>query len=178
MEVCSAQVLSCGVLCRPAGEGWLGWHGAAQGSPLTARWLHPEVVNATPPSGSRGGKDTSKACWGRAVASHWKSLYSILLVSLYCPHCYTLTGLFSCVLSSKISGLNCPMLNWVLRQIDSVFKVCGIMLCGWKISEVAVNTSLWLQPRYRAIWPESINAASPLGTLAVWDIPLTQLCSF
>lgn len=48
------------------------------------------------------------------------------------------------------------------------------MLCSWKIPEIAVSTSLWLQPRYRAIWPKLLSVASPLG-LAVWGILLMQL---
>ena len=63
------QVLSFGGALASCWGGWLGWDGAAQGNPLTIRLLQPEVLNVTPPSGSRGGKDTSAACWGRAVTS-------------------------------------------------------------------------------------------------------------
>lgn len=74
----------------------------------------------------------------------------------------------------KVSGLNCLVLNWLLRQMKR-FSLRYVAQRGAveRFLE-SVDISLWFQPGYRAFWPVLITVASPLGSLAVRGVLLKQ----
>lgn len=98
------------------------------------------------------GGEVSKACWGSHSAFFCSAGWARAVPTV------TLELGFSCVLLA-VEYMGYTLRAWTEswdKLSNSVFKVYGTMLRSWVKSETSVNASLWLQLRYRAVWPEFI----------------------